>query len=104
MDCFVPMREPALQNQATLGVSLQSHFIRTWLLRDISMEISGNKLSKELILEEGIQVRKILLLIQQKAVTSFEHSGNITLLYNLLSFHKEAGMRQRNLQETESFF
>lgn len=68
------------------------------------MEISGNKLSKELILEEGIQVRKILLLIQQKAVTNFEHSGNITLLYNLLSFHKEAGMRQRNLQETESFF
>lgn len=47
------MRELALQNQATLGVSLQSHFIRTWLLRDISMEISGNKLSKELILEEG---------------------------------------------------
>ena len=71
MDCFVPTRKPALQNQVTLGVSLQSHFIRTWLLRDLSMEISDNKLSKKLILEEGIQVRKILLLIQQKAVTSF---------------------------------
>lgn len=83
MDCFVPTRQPALQNQATLGVSLQSHFVRTWLLRDLSVEIGDNKLSKELILEEGIQVRKILL-IQKKADTSFEHSGNITLLYNLL--------------------
>ena len=66
------------------------------MLSYLSMEISDNKLSKELRLEKGIQVMKILLLIQKKAVASFEPPGNLIPLSNFLSLCKAAGMRQRN--------